>query len=213
MKLLKNDLRRFTCAFWMPAVLAAVLAFLLFFFVKLSAGNIAPQDALLFLLSDRRYHGILYAMLALFIFGLDVESGAVDTRIMAGYSAENIVLWKALLYFVSVLVLNGIYAVVCLKIGGISFSVAQQPLMARFILDLGASAVFVILQVMFRTLQPTLIISAASAVVFIIAATPNYEMWFATINGAMPWELMAVSVVVVVSCTAVSALWLKLRYR
>lgn len=213
MKLLKNELRRFACAFWMPAALAAVLAFLLFFFVKLSAGNIAPQDALLFLLSDRRYHGILYAMLALFVFGLDVESRAVDTQIMAGCSTEYIVLWKSLFYFVAVLVLNGIYAVVGLKIGGIRLSAAWQALAARFILDLGASAVFVILQLLFRTLQPTLIISAASAVVFIIAATPRYEMWFAAIGGVQPWELMAVSVVAVVLCTAASVVWLKIRYR
>ncbi len=182
MKQIANELRRGLYLPWIPVSLAVVLGFLIFYFCKLYSGQ-DNQSSLLFLLSDRKYFGILYALLALFIFGLDVESGAVSAGIMAGQSVVAIVLRKTLIYFAAVIILSSIYGAVCMRVCDIVFAGAWRVVLCRLMMDLGAAAVFIPLQLIFHTLQPTMIISAVSTVAFIVAAVPKYEMWYAVIGG------------------------------
>lgn len=194
MKHITNELRRFVYAPWMPAVLAVAIGFLLFYFGKMYAGQ-ETQNALLFLLSDRRYFGIYYALLALFVFGLDVESGAVDAGLMAGHSAASVVLWKSILYFAAVIVFEAVYSGVCMRFCGIEVYAALQALLQRLILDMGTAALFIPLQFIFRALQPTLIAGTVAAAVFIAAAVPKHEMWFAVMSGGtVPVVILALSV-------------------
>lgn len=197
MKQITNELRRLLYLPWIPVSLAAVLGFLIFYFCKLYSGQ-DNQSALLFLLCDRKYFGILYALLALLIFGLEVESGAVDARIMAGQSIVVVVLRKTLIYFAVVIILSGIYSAVCMRVCGIAFAGARRAMLFRLLLDLSTAAVFIPLQFIFRTLQPTMIISAVSAVIFIVAAAPKYEMWYAVIGGAVPAIKIVAAVVVII---------------
>ena len=183
MKQIANELRRIIYLPWIPVTLAAVLSFLIFYFCKLYSGQ-DGQSSLLFLLSDRKYFGILYALLALFIFALDVESGAVDAHIMAGQSIASVVLRKTLIYFSVVIILSGIYSAVCIHVCDIAFAGAWKTLLIRLLLDIGIAAIFIPLQFIFRTLQPAMIINSVAAVVFIIASAPKYEMWYAVIGGS-----------------------------
>ena len=194
MKQITNELRRLLYLPWIPVSLAAVLGFLIFYFCKLYSGQ-DNQSALLFLLCDRKYFGILYALLALLLFGLEVESGAFNARIMAGQSVVVIVLRKTLIYFAAVIILNGIYSAVCMGVCGIAFAGAWRAMLCRLLLDLSAAAVFIPMQFIFRTLQPTMIINAVSAVIFIVAAAPKYEMWYAVIGGTVPAAKILAAVV------------------
>ena len=213
MKQIDNELRKFIYAPWIPATLALTLAFLCFFFMKVNAGQADTQTVLLFLVSERKYHAILYALLAVFVFALDVDSGAVDAQLMAGHTVWRIVLRKSAIYLLLVLALNAIYTVVCIWGYAAANVEMLRILLVRMLLDIGTAAVFIPIQAVFRTMQPTLILNGAAVAVFIVANSPDYKQWYAVINGSdLLTGKIFTAVAVVALCIAATVVLLR-RYR
>ena len=208
MRHIANEGRRFLYAPWIPAALLLALSFLIFSFWKMHAGQTDAETVLLFLVSERKYHAILYALLALFIFALDVDSGAIHAQVMAGYRIPAVILRKSALYFALVIILNMVYSAVCLLLFKMWNGDALRVILPRLLIDLGAAAIFIPLQLIFKKLQPTLVLSGVAAVAFIIADAPAYELWYAVINGAaVPAGKFLVSVIAIVALPILAALY------
>lgn len=192
--------RKFLYAPWMPVSLALVLDFLVFFFWKMHVQQAEPQIILLFLLSERKYHALLYAILAFYIFGLDAGCRIMDAEQMAGHSTSGIVLRKSVLYFLLVCILNVIYSAVCIVVCGIELRFLNaaflRAMLFRYVLDMGNSSVFVVAQVFFCSLQPTLIVNGLLTVGYMAVYRDYIEQWYEILarGGVISWAKAAAAV-------------------